>query len=356
MPTKLLIASTADSAMRYALGETVTDPFILVDTGRARYALLNALELTRFAGDSRVRALPLARYLRRGERLGIAAARFLNEHGIKQVLMPPQSPARAVDDVRRAVGVMFGEPYPERRCKRPEELAALRRVRDATVAALESCLACLRRSTTRRGELWYSGARLTAERLRRIARATLLEHDCSAPSLIVSHGAQTASPHEEGHGVLRAGEPILLDLFPQSMTTGYWFDMTRTVCKGEAPGILVALWEAVLAAQRAALATVRAGVAVRSVHAAAEQVFTTAGFPSSPSEGFLHSIGHGLGLDIHEAPRVGPVDGRLRAGDVITIEPGLYYRTLGGVRIEDTVLVTKEGCEDLTRFPKVLSL
>ncbi len=357
--TKLLIASSSDPDLRYALGTSVPDPIVLVDTGVRRYVLAPLLEEGRLARHAKrvrgLRVLPLERYGAKQGGLARAALNFLRERGIRRVLMSPESPAGLVEALRGGVDVRLGTLYPERRRKSARERAAIRKVRDATVAALEACLALIRRSRAQADGLRVDGASLTVERLRALARTILAQHGCVAPGLIISHGAQTRFPHEEGSGVLRPGEPIIMDFFPQSMESGYWFDMTRTVWKGRAPAAYRRLWTAVLAAQRAALKEVRDGVPVRRVHAAAARVFEAAGFPTRDGEGFLHSTGHGVGLEIHEAPWVGPVPGRLREGDVITIEPGLYYRH-GGARLEDTVLVTKNGWRDLTRFPKELEL
>ncbi|RME31530.1 M24 family metallopeptidase [Candidatus Woesearchaeota archaeon] len=356
MRTKLLIASTSDPDMWYVLGVPVSDPVALIDTGRTRYVLASALELPRLRRLRGITAVPLRTVLGPDGSLAGAALRFLAQRGIRSVRMSPTSPVRIVEHIRRRLHVHIGELYPERRCKTRRERRLISAVRDATVAALSTCLRLIKQSTVKRGALFVDGQALTAERLRLEARRVLLAYACSAPELIISHGLQTASPHEHGAGVLRAGEPIMLDFFPRSMETGYWFDMTRTVCKGPAPPSLRKLWRTVLAAQAAALATVQAGVPVRRVHEAAEQVFLEAGYETSASEGFIHGTGHGVGLEIHEAPRIGQVKGRLAAGDVITIEPGLYYRRVGGVRIEDTIVVTKQGYTDLTNYPKVLHI
>jgi Xaa-Pro aminopeptidase len=188
----------------------------------------------------------------------------------------------------------------------------------------------------------------------------LLEHRCRGEETIVACGRDAADPHERGSGPLSAREAIVIDIFPQHMEHGYWGDLTRTVVKGQPGPKLVALYRAVKEAQRAALKAIKPRVQVCTVHKAAQQVFEKAGFATGITDGFpqgfIHSTGHGVGLDIHEPPSLGDSTARLREGQVITVEPGLYYRTLGGVRIEDTVVVTKEGWRYLVPLEKKFQL
>jgi Xaa-Pro aminopeptidase len=197
---------------------------------------------------------------------------------------------------------------------------------------------------------------LTSERVRRAILRTLLEHDCFAREVIVAGGAQAADPHVQGEGPLRASEAIVLDIFPQHLGHGYWGDLTRTVVKGKPPAELKRMYGAVKAAQMAALRAVRAGVQGASVHGRAVAEFKRRGYETREikgrAAGFIHGTGHGLGLAIHEAPSVSAAEGRLRAGNVITVEPGLYYPDAGGVRIEDAVVVTRTGCRLLARCEK----
>jgi Xaa-Pro aminopeptidase len=159
-------------------------------------------------------------------------------------------------------------------------------------------------------------------------------------------------PHSRGSGPLLAGEAIVIDVFPRDNTSGYYFDMTRTVVKGTPRSEIVKLIGAVKRAHGDALAVVAPGKA-SGVHKAAVDSFTRSGYVTDEKGGFIHSLGHGLGLDLHESPRVGATSNDvLVVGDVITIEPGLYYPGVGGARIEDTVLVTKTGCVNLTNLPK----
>lgn len=358
LATKLIIAATTDPEMRYATGFSVPDPFILVDTGRKKYALVSKLEYGRLKRAGKTEVLLWDSYARQERSLAGIARAFLKEKGIKSVLMAGKTPIAIVEKLRKKgvkVSIEDEGLYPEREKKSEQEVAEIRKVRHATVRAMRLCIGMIAESkANEQGELLLNGRRLTSESLKLAARKVLLEAACEAPELIVSHGKQTGLPHEQGRGPLRAGEPIILDFYPRSMRSGYWFDMTRTVCKGEPSKELAALYTAVRQAQEAALAKVKAGARTDTIHKAAAEVFAKGGYETTEEEGFLHSTGHGLGLEIHEAPSIGPKSQtRLQAGSVLTIEPGLYYKG-GGVRLENTVLVTRRGYKDLTGMKRVL--
>jgi Xaa-Pro aminopeptidase len=177
---------------------------------------------------------------------------------------------------------------------------------------------------------------------------------------IVAGGPQSADPHERGHGPLRAGQPIVIDIFPQHMETGYWGDITRTVVRGRAPAALRAMYRAVREAQEDALRAVRPGVSGATVHRGVVATFARRGFATGVVDGkqvgFFHGTGHGVGLQVHEAPSLALAHRRLPRGAVVTVEPGLYYPEIGGVRIEDTVVVTADGCEVLAACSKRLEV
>ncbi|MDQ4064396.1 MAG: Xaa-Pro peptidase family protein, partial [Actinomycetota bacterium] len=188
-----------------------------------------------------------------------------------------------------------------------------------------------------------------------------LRRGCAASGTITAGGAQTADPHERGHGALKAGDPIILDIFPADKTTRYYADMTRTFVKGAPGEKLQKMYDAVLESQEAALAMIGPGINGRDIHNKVSDILHESGYktlvhdqrPGEPlQEGFIHGTGHGVGLEIHESPRVSIADEKLVPGDVVTIEPGLYYKGIGGVRIEDLVVVTESGCRNLTNFPK----
>jgi Xaa-Pro aminopeptidase len=170
---------------------------------------------------------------------------------------------------------------------------------------------------------------------------------------IVSCGEETATPHMTGAGVLRSDEPIVIDLFPVDEKSGYYADMTRTVVKGEPSAEILSMYDTLRAAKQLGISRVRAGVSGSEIHQAVVDFFKDHGYESS-TKGFVHNLGHGVGLQIHELPTVGPAGKSLVSGNVITIEPGLYYPGTGGVRLEDIGVVTARGFDNFTVFPEDL--
>jgi Xaa-Pro aminopeptidase len=208
----------------------------------------------------------------------------------------------------------------------------------------------------------------TSEGAHVIIDRVLADFKCESPEgHIVAGGVQSSAPHEKGTGQLKRGEPIVIDIYPRSTASGYFADMSRTVCLGEPSPELEKMYEAVREAQNRALSLVKPGARGGDIQEAVEKYFIEQGFKTSGKreekggfpfkEGFVHGVGHGVGLKIHEAPHLGRGSKDvLKEGDVITIEPGLYYEAIGGVRLEDMVLVTKDGYQNLTNFPKELQV
>lgn len=247
---------------------------------------------------------------------------------------------------------------PQREIKNTAEISAVQNSQRAAVAAMNTAIKQIASAEIGKDGLLRCGKTvLTSELVRATICHTLLDQGCVALETIVACGPHSADPHERGTGPLRAGQPIVLDIFPRSTATGYWGDLTRTVCRGPAPAELKKMYAAVKAAQAVALKEVKAGAWTDTVHVAAAGKLDRRGFKTETNDGipqgFIHGTGHGVGLEIHEAPRVSSANHqKLRAGMIITIEPGLYYPELGGIRIEDTILVTKEGYEMLAPCPK----
>jgi len=203
----------------------------------------------------------------------------------------------------------------------------------------------------------------TSEAAHAVIDRVLGEYGCVSPHLpeahIVAAGPKSFEPHYPGTGVIDPGQPIVIDIYPQSTQTGFWADMTRTVCLGTPSPELQAMYDAVTRVHEATIARLQPGASCDDLQQAAVDQFIAMGYDPVGvgsefkfSEGFVHSLGHGLGKDIHEEPFFGGGRGHvLQVGDVITIEPGLYYKHIGGVRLEDLFLITKDGCEQLTSLP-----
>ena len=207
-------------------------------------------------------------------------------------------------------------------------------------------------------KLKWSGKMLTSEILRAEIDSAVLRAGGVPTNTIVAGGDQACDPHERGFGPLVADSLIIFDIFPRDAKSGYWGDLTRTVVRGRASDEQRKLWNTVKAGQALALRRIKAGVDGMSIHKAIQQLFTERGFPTEVRDGrnvgFFHGTGHGLGLEIHEYPRLQKVT--LKAGQCLTVEPGLYYPGLGGVRLEDVVIVESDGCRILSRFPKQLEI
>jgi Xaa-Pro aminopeptidase len=182
--------------------------------------------------------------------------------------------------------------------------------------------------------------------------------------IIVSHGEQTAIGHEPGHGPVSEGEAVIADLYPQDPVSGCYADMTRTFCLGEPPEELVGYHALVRDALDRVVEAVRPGITGKELHRLACELFQEHDFPTQLTkdpgkpleDGFFHSLGHGVGLEVHELPSLGRLGTELLAGDVLAVEPGLYRKGFGGCRLEDLVLVTDDGGEVLTDFPYDLTV
>jgi Xaa-Pro aminopeptidase len=197
---------------------------------------------------------------------------------------------------------------------------------------------------------------LTSERLKVAIETACIEAGSVSLSTIAAGGDQACDPHNRGTGPLRPNELIIVDVFPRVADTGYHGDMTRTFLRGRASDAQKAIVGAVRAAQLRALAAIRAGVPGSEVHRKVTETFTSLGFETrstpSGSVGFFHGTGHGLGLDVHEPPRMNATDNTpLRRGAVVTVEPGLYYPGVGACRIEDVVQVTGASPRMLSKYP-----
>jgi Xaa-Pro aminopeptidase len=244
----------------------------------------------------------------------------------------------------------------ERRQKDEQEIEYIRNAQKITEEVMElACRTVAHATAHTDGILHVDGSPLTSERLRTLIDIWLLERECSNPGAIVAGGPVGADCHDHGHGPLRTGEPVIVDIFPRDKKTLYNGDCTRTVVHGDIPTEVARMHAAVVASKAAATAAVRAGVTGEQVHEATIGAILAAGYqmglPSSDAPdsftSMTHGTGHGLGLEVHEPPLLAAGGPPLVVGDVVTIEPGLYCKAIGGVRVEDMVVVRENGCENL---------
>ena len=369
--TLMIAASESDSNLYYATRFIAPDPFIFLEVEGKRMLVMSDLELDRARARATVDCvLSYSELERRAKAQGIVSPGtvdvlhlVLQDYGVKQLLVPANFPfGHAVR--LQALGYQMEtrkEPFYERRAvKTDEEIRCIEEAQRATEAAVAAAHDALRKAEIHGDRLWLDGAPLTSERIKKLINVTLMERDCIAQHTIVAGGDQACDPHDEGSGPLPAHRSIIFDVFPRSAVTRYFADMSRTVVRGAASPELKRLYRTVQEAQEEAIAKVRAGADGTKIHQGICDRFDAAGYKTGlvdgRMQGYFHGTGHGVGLDIHEHPRISRNGSILQEGEVVTVEPGLYYPGLGAVRIEDMVLVTRDGCRNLTDYPKTFEL
>jgi Xaa-Pro aminopeptidase len=365
-------ASEANADMLYASGLMVADPFLWIQTPTDTMIILSALEVARARKQARKGLTVLS--------LGEAAVRFgLSEgvkptpenllpaiaraHGISSWDVPDDFPLGLANKLSSLQASLIPTPsfFEQRRRKNAQEVDCIREGIRLSEKGMDRVVEILRAATADgTGQLHWKGAVLTAEILRGEVEAEIARLGGIAAHTITAPGCQGADPHQAGTGPIRLNAPIVCDIFPRVTRTGYFGDFTRTVVKGQAPAVVRQAYDAVFAARQAAMDLVHAGVKGADIHQTAADTLQQAGFQTDSTAavpyGFFHGTGHGLGLEVHEAPRVSTSNDILEAGNVVTIEPGLYYPEWGGIRLEDVVLVLEHGCENLTDYPSVLEI
>ena len=368
---RLIVApSDTDADMLYATRIFIGDPFIFLQQKGKRTLVLSDLEIDRAKKNAKADEFVMFNQLERevqGKAKKAPAyekvlAHFLTKRGIKRALVPANFPLGFANEIKRngiALETSNGLFWPAREKKTAEEIRLLERALRMTEKGMKRGMEILKASKPGAGKkLKWSGTTLTSEILRAEIDSAILRAGGVPTNTIVAGGDQACDPHERGFGPLRADSLIILDIFPRDGKTGYWGDMTRAVVRGRASKQQRKLWETVKAGQALALKRIKAGVDGMSIHQAITELFERRGFPTEVRNGrrvgFFHGTGHGLGLEIHEYPRLQKVV--LKAGQCLTVEPGLYYPGIGGARIEDVVIVEKDGCRILSKFPKQLEI
>jgi len=358
--------------LRHEVPIGIPDPFLYVEQGDTKHIVIGAMEIPRLAELGLFELHPPEQYgldellksgkswFEIGEEIRVRALRDL---GVESAVVPHAFPVGVADHLR-ANGFeltvdrdFFDE---RRRVKSEVELEGIRRAQAAAEAGMAEARELLGRAKANGGDyVEVDGEPLTSERLKTAIAQAFVANGSTADEFIVAHGPQSAIGHDMGSGPIRAGETIVIDLWPRDNESFCYADMTRTFVVGE-PSNDAEEWHRLCKeALDVAITKIAAGVQGKTVFDATCEIFEAAGYPTQRTktpgepldEGFYHGLGHGVGLEVHEAPGMGLIsDKELKAGDVVTVEPGLYRQGVGGCRLEDLVLVTEDGAENLTRF------
>lgn len=349
-------------------GLKAPDPFPVVEIEGRVFLLLSPLEIERAEKEARGEAVSISDLIKRSpnktEAGGIAL--FLRENEVTNVVVPASFPYDLGKEFERdfAVEVRMPPFYPERAKKTDWEIAEIEKAQRAVEAAVESARVFLSGCSIKGPHVYSGEAMVTSEMLRWVIDSKLFEQGFFGVDTIVASGIQAADPHCQGFGPLMARSAIVLDVFPLSLKTHYYADQTRTVFKGKPSLNLMEMYTVVMRAQLMAIDMIKDGVDGFTIQERVDQYFTSVGYPTDtikrPVEGFIHGVGHGVGIDIHEPPRISKVHWILEERNVVTVEPGLYYPEerhhipSGGIRIEDMGVVKKDGFRNLTQMPKDL--
>jgi Xaa-Pro aminopeptidase len=368
----LYAASEGDANMLYATGFFVPDPFVFFEHRNRRHIVMSDLEVDRAKKQAHAdRVLSLSLYQKKLRKLGKAPAAIIDivdlifrERGIRSLIVPANFSALLLDQLRAkgySVQIKRDPFWPQRETKNNLEVKQITESLRIARLGLEAGIRMLKRTKSKRdGYLYLNGTRLTSEMLKTAVNTTIMAQGWLPSHTIISSGNQCVDPHHEGTGPIRANTSIIFDIFPRSQHNGYFGDLSRTVVRGRASEKLKEIYATVQAGQRIGYEQIRDGVNGKEVHQNILNLFAARGFPTGRingrMQGFFHGTGHGLGLDIHEPPRIAPVDAILRTGHVVTVEPGLYYMGVGGVRLEDVVVVKPKGNRNLTDCPQFLEI
>jgi len=359
----VIYASSRDADMRYLTGFRTGDPLLYIKKpGEDGTLIVPQMEYDRAVSEASCNVMTRAEagffdIFKEEKDYRRATARMVARHAGGDILVPSSFPlgfARSLETCCK-VHLDTGTVEKQREIKDEKEIACIQHSQQINEKALALAHDMIRQATVKDGLLYHDNEPLTSDLVRQEMHCFFLRNGMRGEETIVSCGEETSMPHCQGNGILRENEPILIDVFPQDEKTGYFADMTRTVVRGEPEPEIEGIYNIVLEAKEMAKAMVAPGITGAAVHQAVVDLFDESGYKTD-TQGFIHSLGHGVGLDIHEGPAVSPSGGPLERGNVITIEPGLYYRGCGGVRLEDMGVVTQKGLLCFTTYRDELRL
>jgi Xaa-Pro aminopeptidase len=358
--------------MRQQVPIGIPDPFLYLEVDGVKHIVIGAMEIPRLSEVGGYELHPFEEYgsddlvadgMSYAEVRREIPIRAVLDLGIKSAVVPEAFPLWLADALR-AQGIELtvdGEYFDElRRVKTPAQLAGMRRAQRAAEAGMDAARDLLRRANENGAGLEVDGEPLTVERIKLAMAEAFVRHGATSDEFIVAPGPQGAVGHDMGSGPIQAGVPIVIDVWPRDNESFCFSDMTRTFVVGDVPEDVKEWHRLCKEALDRAVSEIRDGADGRAIFDATCDIFEAAGErtqrtkdPGVPlSEGFFHGLGHGVGLEVHEAPGMGlAAKHPLVAGDVVTVEPGCYRQGYGGVRLEDLVLVTEAGAENLTQYP-----
>ncbi|MFA5346594.1 MAG: Xaa-Pro peptidase family protein [Methanoregula sp.] len=357
----VIYASSRDADMRYMTHFTTSDPFVFFKKpGKRGVIILSQMEVGRASREATAAVITrtqagLPDILKTEKDPYRATAKMIAGQVGNKILVPPDFPIALANSLSEYCTVLVdgGVVRSMRSKKSKNEILLMKNVQKSTEKAMRCAISLIKKASVKKDILYLNKKPLTAEYIKFSMHTMLLQLGCSAVDTIVSCGEETAIPHMTGTGPLKSDEPIVIDLFPVAEKSGYYADMTRTVVKGEPSTEILDMYAALREAKWLGISRVKAGVSGADIHQSVVDFFKDRGYENN-SRGFIHNLGHGVGLQVHELPTVGPAGKALASGNVITIEPGLYYPGIGGVRLEDIGVVTRTGFENFTVFPEEL--
>ena len=352
-------------------GYSVPDPVIFCEIDGKKTLLLSSLEIERGEREAKVdEVVSIEKYVEEAKRSSLPiSVLFLKERGIEEVIVPGIirfSLGKVLSD-HFTVTIKSPPFYPERAIKTDKEIGQIEGAQRAVEKAVDEGIRFLKECIVNNDLLFHSefpDAPITSHHVRKIIDDALYLRGYLGVESIVACGREATDPHCKGYGNIKPKEPIVLDIFPRSLDSLYFADQTRTVFKGEPSDKLKRMYNTVLEAQEMAICEVKSGAQGKDIDQKVRDFFDKSGYPTNiakrPVSGFIHSLGHGVGIEIHEEPSLSQRDSVLETGNIVTVEPGLYYPEetstipMGGIRIEDMILVTENGNRNLTQFPKSL--
>ncbi|HEX4086207.1 MAG TPA: Xaa-Pro peptidase family protein [Chthoniobacteraceae bacterium] len=364
----LIVADSERSAdMLYATGFFAPDPYIFLEAGGKKSIVLNDLEIDRGRRTALVDEVVASSDIRqrikgKGEPAPAEILiQFLREKRVRKARVPydfPAGLARTLEQAGIRLKPVPGLFWPQRELKSEAEAKLIGKALRITEAGMARGIEVLRESRITGRNLVWADRKLTSEILRAEIDSAILRAGGIPANTIVAGGLQACDPHERGAGPLRPNDLIILDIFPRDAKSGYYGDMTRTVVRGKASEAQRKLWLAVQKGQEMSFRGMKPGASGAAIQDRVRDFFAKEGYPTERRKGrwvgFFHGVGHGLGLEIHEEPRFGRT--KFQPGQVITVEPGIYWPGIGGARLEDVGCITATGVRKLSRFPQEIEI